>query len=73
MLYQFFIAQWKYPAGKNEWTQQVKMDLTDFDRPTDLEAFKAKVKRKSREFAFFSFLEKKESHSGDIQLSYKNG
>ena len=79
MLYQFFIAQWKYPAGKNEWTQQVKMDLTDFDLPTDLEelkqisvgSFKAKVKRKSREFAFFSFLEKKESHSKLENLCYK--
>ena len=63
MLYQFFITQWKYPAGKNEWTQQAKIDLSDFDLPTDLDelnkisvgSFKANVKRKSREYAFFSF------------------
>ena len=27
LLYRFFITQWKYPASRNEWTEQVKLDL----------------------------------------------
>ena len=30
MLFKVFITQWKYPAAKNEWTEQVKIDLMDF-------------------------------------------
>ena len=44
MLYQFFMAQWKYPGRKNEWTEQVKTDLVDFGFQVDLE----KVKEKSK-------------------------
>ena len=44
MLQQFFMAQWKYPVNKNEWTEQVKIDLVDFGFQVDLE----KVKEKSK-------------------------
>ena len=78
MLYKFFITQWRYPAPKNEWTEQVKEDLTDFGFPVDLEYlegksvnwFKHEVKKKAKEFAFFSFLEKKEIHSKLDNLFY---
>ena len=78
MLYQVFITQWKYPAEKNEWTEQAKKDLADFDLPVDLSTiknmpkytFKQLIKRKSKEFAFMSYLEKKEKHSKLENLFY---
>ena len=79
MLYQFFMAQWKYPGRKNEWTEQVKTDLVDFSFQVDLEKFKEKsknsfknqVKIKAREFSFFSYLERKEKHTKLDDLFYK--
>ena len=79
MLYTFFRMQWKYPAPKNEWTEQVKADLSDFGFPVDLEYlegksvnwFKNEVKKKAKEFAFFSFLEKKEIHTKLDNLFYR--
>ena len=68
MLHKFFQAQWKYPT-KNDWTEQTKSDLESFGITVDLVKSKSKysfsqlVKRKSKEFAFHSFKEKKESHS----------
>ena len=64
MLSKFFIAQWKNPAPKNEWTEQVKVDMEDFWLPLDLEqiakksvnSFKTEVKKRAKEYAFFSFL-----------------
>ena len=78
MLNSFFMAQWKYPTT-NDWTEQVKTDLTDFGLPTDLDLIKAKstfsfnalVKRKSIEYAFFSYLEKKQNHSKLDNLFYR--
>ena len=29
MLYNFFIAQWKFPA-MNNWTEEIKINLEDF-------------------------------------------
>ena len=56
MLYKCFITQWKYPAIRNEWTEQVKIDLEDFGLPVDLEflagksvnAFKLDMKRRAK-------------------------
>ena len=36
MLHTFFMAQWSHPAAKNEWTEQVRKDLVEFDIPQDL-------------------------------------
>ena len=62
MLSKFFLAQWKYPTLRNEWTEQVKKDLLEFDLPIDLEelakmsinSFKNKVRKKAKEVALFS-------------------
>ena len=70
MLFNFFMAHWKYPLT-HDWTEQVKSDLSDFDIPINLDyikrkyifSFKSLVKRKVKEFAFFSYLEKKDTHS----------
>ena len=78
MLYKVFITQWKYPAVKNEWTEQVKLDLNDLGLSQELSmieglsknVFKEKVKKKAKEFAFFNFLEKKEKHSKLENLFY---
>ena len=69
MLSNFFMAQWKYPST-HDWTKQVKIDLSDFDIPIDLDyiksksvfSFKTLVKRKAKEFAFFSYLQMKDIH-----------
>ena len=58
---------------------EVKTDLTDFHLPTDLNlikekstfSFNALVKRKSIEYAFFNYLEKKEKHSKLDNLFYR--
>ena len=71
MLNNFFMAQWKYPAKRNEWTEQVQCDLNDFDLSVDLDilrkisinSFKTQVKKKAKQYAFYTFLEKKESYS----------
>ena len=44
VLYQFFIAQWKYPASKNEWTEQVKQDPADFGITVDFSKMRNKSK-----------------------------
>ena len=67
-----------YPARKNEWTEQLKSDLTDFGLSLDLDilknisnnSFKSKVKKKAKEYAFYTFLEKQHSHSKLDNLSY---
>ena len=71
MLHKFFWTQWNFPAKRNEWTDQVKKDLEEFQFSKDLETlkkisisqFKTQVKKKAKEVAFFSFLEKKVNHS----------
>ena len=80
MLYQFFITQWKFPAVKNEWTEQVKLDLIDFGLSQELgqiadfskNSFKNTVKKRAKEFAFFVFLEKKQKHSKLDNLFYRD-
>ena len=78
MLTNFFLTQWKYPTA-NDWTEQVKTDLIDFDLPNDLGlikvkstySFNAQVKRKSIEYVFYCYLEKKEIHSKLDNLFYR--
>ena len=68
MVYKVFITQWKYPATKNEWTEQVNIDLNDFCFSGDLSevrtvsanSFKNCVKKKAKEYAFYSYLQKTE-------------
>ena len=68
MVYKVFITQWKYPATKNEWTEQVKIDLNDFGFSDDLSeirtisanSFKNCVKKKAKEYAFYRYLQKTE-------------
>ena len=43
MLYKFFLSQWKHPI-KNDWVNQAKEDLKDFDIEMDLEEIKKKSK-----------------------------
>ena len=78
MLAKFFYTQWKYPAGRNEWTEQVKMDLREFGLEEDLEWIKAKsklsfknmMKNVTREVAFETLIKKKEKHSKMDNLTY---
>ena len=63
MLNKFFMAQWKYPAQRNEWTEQVKCLLDDFGLPDDLDilknisitSFKVQLNKKAKEYAFTHF------------------
>ena len=67
----FFIAQWKYPAPKNEWTERVKLDLKEFEFSDDLEwvkslsefKFKKLVKAKAKEVALENLNKIKSKHS----------
>ena len=62
-LNKFFMAQWNYPV-KDDWTNDVKKDLTDFDIKLDLdlirkmskEAFKTLVKFKARKYEISDLL-----------------
>ena len=77
MLYNFFLAQWKYPTT-NDWTEQVRKDMDDFGFGNSLalieskskHSFKKLIKSKAKEFAFFSLIEKKETHSKMEDLFY---
>ena len=77
MLSKFFNTQWRYSI-KHDWTEQVKLDLKDLDISEDLQWIKSKssgwfknhVRRKVREFAFYQFLEEKESHRKLENLFY---
>ena len=79
-MYKVFITQWKYPASKNEWTEQVKIDLNDFGfcddlseiRTVSVNAFKNCVKKKSKEYAFYSYLQKTEGKSKFENLFYRD-
>ena len=80
MLFKFFLAQWQFPANKNEWTTQVKSDLEEFGFPVDLDklkaisinSFKSQVKKKAKEVAFYMFLGKKDRHSKLENMFYSN-
>ena len=70
MLFKFFQAQYDYPS-KDDWTEQVKVDLKDLGILEDFSyirsftetAFKNMVKRKIKEFALDDLNEKKFEHS----------
>ena len=80
MIYQFLMAQWKFPAKKNEWTEQVKADLLEFSLDDELNwikkksksSFKILVKNQMREVALVNLLEKKESHSKMMSVNYSS-
>ena len=77
MLFKFFMRQWKHPVA-GDWTLQAKQDLEDFSISEDLDmiksqskySFKTLVKRKAKEFALFTYLEKKASHTKLDNLFY---
>ena len=77
MLAKFFQVQWKYPT-RGDWVEDVRQDLIDFGINESLDVIKSKseysfknlVKKKAYEYAFYSFLEKKESHSKLDKLFY---
>ena len=70
MLYKFFLAQWKCPS-KQDWTEQVRLDLTDLGLEKNLDliqsksqfSFKNLVKIKTKEFALDLLNESKYKHS----------
>ena len=77
MLFRFFEAQWKYPV-KNDWVNQVKEDLVDFDLDLNLDdiktksknVFKKMVKNKMKEFSLNYLNKLKEKHSKMDNLVY---
>ena len=70
MLYRFFMAQWESPV-KDDWTQQVRSDLSDLGIKEDLSfiqsksvfSFKNLVKVKIKEYALDMLNEEKFKHS----------
>ena len=70
MLFKFFMAQWEDPT-KQDWTEQIKTDLSDLKLKLSLEeiesksktTFKNMVKVKIKEYALDSLNEKKFQHS----------
>ena len=78
MIFKFFMAQWNFPANKDEWTEQVRKDLEEFKMEEELEwigsrsklTFKNIVKIQARELAFDWLMKKKESHTKMTNLSY---
>ena len=78
MLSKFFYTQWKYPAAKNEWTEQDKKDLLEFDIKCDIEwiksksksSFKTLVKLKTKEVAANTLKQVKKGHSKMSNLEY---
>ena len=77
MLHKFFITQWKHES-KDDWTETAKSDLSDVGLTLDLEfikskseySFKTMIKKRIKEYAFYKFLEKKESHTKLDNLFY---
>ena len=80
MLFEFFSTQWKYPTNKQDWTELVKGDLSDFGIPVDLDFIKSKtkfgfknlVKIKSKEYAWKKFMSVKIDHSKMDNLWYSD-
>ena len=72
------MAQWNSPASRNDWTELVRKDLTEFGIKEDLKwmegksklAFKKIVKELARELALKQLIKKKESHTKMMNLSY---
>ena len=77
MLYKFFITQWEQWA-KLDWTEQVRVDLKDFNIPVSLEFVKSKskytfkklVKQQMKKYEFRRLLTEKELKSKMENLSY---
>ena len=73
----FFFTQWANPT-RGDWSEQVKVDLKDFEIPINFdeikskskEAFKRKVKIKAKEYALKILTEKQASHSKMEPLHY---
>ena len=78
MLHKFFITQWKYPEKRNDWTEQAKLDLAEFEIPEDLDfikkksklSFKQLVRSQVREISLEKLLNAKQKHSKMINLFY---
>ena len=78
MLYSFFTTQW-YSPSPGDWTEQVKLDLDDFNIQCDFEyierkstdAFKRLVKRKAKDLAIEN-LQKKNRKIAPSCDSYLN-
>ena len=78
MLSKIFTKQWKSPAKKNEWTEQVKVDLEELGIPGDLNWIKCKskltfknlIKKQIKELAFMKLMLTKERHSKMNNLEY---
>ena len=79
MLSQFFKTQYNFPV-KDDWTEQVKQDLEDFELSSSLgwikshskNKFKKLVKKQGREYALNQFMKKKGKHSKLDNLTYNN-
>ena len=77
MLYKFFINQWNYPA-KNDWVNQVREDLVDFNldlsltqlRKMSKNLLKKTVKGKLKEYSLNYLTTIKEKHSKMDDLIY---
>ena len=77
MLSQFFKTQLSFPV-KDDWTEQVKMDLEDFQNGKNLDwiksksknSFKRLVKKRAKEYALKLFNVQKSSHSKLDNLYY---
>ena len=64
------MTQWKYPAKKNEWTQQVWLENElSWNKKRSKSSIKDLVKKQMRKVAL---LEKKESHSKMMSVNYSS-
>ena len=78
MLLKIFTTQWNFPAKRNEWTEQVRVDLEDLGLVEDLIWIKSKtkftfknlVKKQIRELALQKLLQRKQGHSKMNNLDY---
>ena len=74
------MEQWKNPAKRNEWTDQVKVDLHDLGLVDDLNwirnksklMFKSLVKKQVSELALRELLKLKENHTKMANLEYSS-
>ena len=77
MIHRVFMMQWKQPV-KSDWTEQVKVDLFDFNIQPNLDvikkqfknAFKKLVKEQAHIFEFSNLMQKKQTHSKMDSLNY---
>ena len=73
----FFFTQWANPT-RGDWSEQVKIDLEEFEIPINFEeikskskeAFKRKVQIKAKEYALKKLTEKQATHSKMEPLHY---